>query len=109
MDKQVEKIRDALSRIPGNTDLEDESEIGKALEDINSSLELLKGHPHAEKIRAALAKTAIQLDEENGSDDDLTSKLLHRLSEELNECEEAHPGATLLISRLANAFAVYGL
>lgn len=109
MDKQVEKIRSALSRIPGDSESGDESEINKALNEIDSSLDVLKNHPHAGKIQAALAETAVQLDEEDDSKEGLTSQILRHLTDELNEYEEAYPGATLLVSRLANALAVYGL
>ncbi len=109
MDKQVEKIRTALSRIPGDAESGDESEITKALSEIDSSLNMLKNHPHSEGIQSALAQTATQLDEEDDSKEGLTSQILHRLTNELNEYEDAYPGATLLVSRLANALAVYGL
>lgn len=109
MDNQVKKIKEALSRIPGDAESGDESEISKALDEIDSSLNLLKNHPHSEEIQAALTVTATRLGGEDRSEGDLVSQVLIRLTDELNEYEENFPGATLLVSRLANAFAVYGL
>ncbi len=109
MDKLVKKIKDELARIPGSGEANDEAEVNEALDQIDSSLDMLKGHPHSGGIHEALSKAVDHLDEDSENEEGAVSKILHRLTDELNEYEDAHPGATLLVSRLANALAVYGL
>ena len=105
MDKQVKRIKAALDQLSRGEQQQDDEEIGEALNQIDSSLDQLTGHPRSESIREALAQTAEQLNQEEGT----ASTILHRLHEDLADYEEAHPNVTLLIGRLANALAVYGL
>ena len=110
MDKQVEKIRDAVSKIPGSKPIEDDGELREAIEQIDASLESLEKHPQSEKIRDALAEVAEKIDPEKEPDEEnLASRVLHLLTDELNHYEDEHPGTTLLVGRLANALAVFGL
>ena len=116
MDKQVERIRDAVLKIPGSETLENDSELREALEEIDASLQSLQAHPHSDRIHCALTEAADNLHQKVSDDDsplaeeeNLASRVLHRLTEELEHQEEEHPGATLLLGRLANALAVFGL
>lgn len=109
MDKEVEKLKEAISKVPGIPNVEDDAELCGALTDIDQSLKALETHPHSEEIHQALSEAVQELRKEGASEESSTSRVLHRLSEDLNRYEDTHPGVTLLVSRLANALAVYGL
>lgn len=102
MKDELEKIRTALEAI-GAYD-ESTREALMSLEDAIDEIDL---HPELERIHGVVGETAIGISEREG--DGLISKRWHELKDHLESWEEHHPGTTVIVGKVADAFAVIGL
>jgi len=103
MKKEIEDIRDALVSIDAYDDSTRE-----ALASLEEALDEIDRHPKVDEVRDAMRETAARV-REGGSAEEGPSGRWQALREHLDEWEKHHPRVTVVVGKVADAFAAVGL
>ena len=102
MKKELEEIRSALESIGAY----DES-TQEALQSLEEAIDEIDTHPELERIHGVVGQTAAGISAKEG--EGAVSKRWHELKDHLDEWEDHHPRATMIVGKVADALAVVGL
>ncbi len=104
MREEIQEMREALASI-GALD----GETGEALASLEEALDEIESHPEVGVVRATFRETIENAEAASASKDGALAGKWSQLKDHIREWEKDHPGATLVIGRMANAFASVGL
>lgn len=106
MKKEIDEIREALVSIDAYDDSTRE-----ALSSLEEALEEIDRHPKGGDLQEAMRETAANIRESGSpeSAEDGPSGRWQALKEHFSEWEEHHPRVTVVIGKVADAFAAVGL
>lgn len=97
-------MRDALKSI-GALD----GETAEALVSLEDALDEIELHPEVGVVRATFRETTENAEAASASKDGVLAGKWSQLKDHLHEWEKDHPAATLVVGRMASAFASVGL
>lgn len=97
-------MRDALESI-GALD----GETAEALSSLEEALDEIELHPEVGVVRATFRETTEGAKAASESKDGVLAERWSQLKDHISDWESDHPGATLVVGRMANALAAVGL
>ena len=100
----MKEMRDALEAI-GALD----GETAEALASLEEALDEIESHPEVGVVRSTFRETTENAEAASATKEGLLAGKWSQLKEQIKDWEEEHPAATLVIGRMASAFASVGL
>ena len=104
MRDEVKEMRDALEAI-GALD----GETADALASLEDALDEIESHPEVGVVRTTFRETTANAAAASASKDGVLAGKWLQLKEQIKDWEADHPAVTLVIGRMASAFASVGL
>ncbi len=104
MRDEIKEMREALAAI-GALD----GETGEALASLEEAMDEIESHPEVGVVRSTLRETIANAEAASASKDGLLAGKWSQLKDQIKDWEGDHPSVTLVVGRMASAFASVGL